>query len=214
MSQLPLNFRKKLRYDPQKFLWHQGITTIHSFFKTFLSGMSFIYAEPRSGKTHLAVSVAELLLGRGFYPQLISDLSHDVGEKDILILDNAEQYFSTLSDSGVFINAFENIKKNNASLILLSQKKADDLPADEHILSRINSMSIFQVLDPAPEDLFQLIYLMCRQHSIALSDAHCKYLSARLPRKISQIEEYIERLHYFILNSSEPVTRSVLRRVL
>lgn len=210
MDQLPLNISPRILYAPEGFLLHDGVqqlvelcenTIRRDDYKTL-----FITGAARSGKTHLAILLAEICARNGLYPKLLDGKSLTgklaelipVDSRDVLIVDDAQEYFDAIApgQSGPLVGCVELYRKAKGGIIFLSSREIEEFSFDEHIRSRLLPGGGLSIKTPAAEYLPELIDRMAKQRGIKLTEKKIAYLLKRLSRNIQEIEEYIERVNY------------------
>jgi chromosomal replication initiation ATPase DnaA len=211
VEQLSLKLFDVVRYRPDRFIAHRGVKEILVHLKQELSEERFslttIYAPKRSGKTHLAVYLADRWISAGYHPRIISgeDLISETAEissaplelsPEILIIDSADIWLKQLTPgkSGPFVQLVERLRMNAGKLILLSGTETQDLPCDDHVMSRIRAGFQVPLLPPVEEDLPDLLIELARQRGIRLKSRSLHFLLKNLRRNIPDLERYLERL--------------------
>lgn len=229
--QLHLHMPTKIGYSPERFSVHQGIEELVKEVKALvlqqIFSTAFIVGKPRAGKTHLALYFYDLFLKSGFVPKfvggsdfgaLLRDFSPQGFEGspvDVFLIDDAEQYFlSTVTgNSGEFVNFIEGVRPYGGTVLFFSGCELGALPCDDHILSRLNAGSGFQISPPSEDDLFELLELMSQQRGMRLSPRKIHFLIKRLGRSIPAFDEYLSQLDYVSKEVGGPLKLELLGRV-
>lgn len=213
MSQLAFRFVRPLTYAAKGFSLHTGVRQlvpeVLSLVQQPRFSLVWCSGAQRSGKTHLSIYLADLLLATKRYPVLTTGdklseffakyyaTKQERGRSaaDCVIVDDSEQYFCGpgRDRSGEFVNFIEGLRLSATSVIFLSSKQPPDLPCDDHILSRLRSGVAYHLGPPEREEVPQLFTLLARQRGLALSERKARYVAARIPAEIGAIERYIER---------------------
>lgn len=230
MSQIPLGLSRKVSYSEQGFFVHRGVSQlIEAVLKTALNrdfASYYIYGERRSGKTHLSVKLLSLFADYNYRTHLITEenisnsiqelSAQSLSENDVVIIDSAGAYFSSIEsgNSGEFVNFYQNLSSNGATLIMLSSKLIEQFSCDEHVTSRLLSSMMEKIDSPDASELSSLIELIAVQRGLKLTERQIDYLVVRLGHSIPQIEEYIERLIYLSDNLGTKVNQSLIAQAL
>ena len=185
--------------------------------------LSYFVGKARAGKTHLSVKLFDLVAARGFFPRLMDgdqfyrfliELPYFDSEsisststpspgpnsfcscEDVFIVDDGDRFFTEIKpgSSGIFVNAVELMRRAKASIIFLSRFSVDQLPCDEHIVSRLNPGAGFLIKEPSDNELPQLLRTMAAQRGIRLSERNVNFLMKKLERDLPALERYLERL--------------------
>ena len=206
--QIPLNLTPRLPYSPHGFLVHEGV---HAIVHTFTQALTtprfdifFVHGASRRGKTHLSIKLFDIAAEGGRYPKLYdgAELSKSLvevsGEAPVVLVDNADKLLMQLlpGDSGPFVSLVERLRTASAKLVLLSATEMNELPCDEHIMSRIAPGAGHHLELPAESELVPLGQLMAKQRGLILTERKVKYLLRRLGRDIREIEDYFDRVNY------------------
>ncbi len=229
-NQIPLKLRKVITYQTDNFYWHLGLRRIKSYFEQDVSRHTFsatyLYGSPRSGKTHLSIVLSQFFTNHNFYPQIITadnfdsqTLKPNYTDQDVLIIDDFQNFLTNIYPeaedlSSRFIDLYESVKRNSAKLIIFADQPFQNYILNDHLSSRLANMQIYSLDNVQDEDLSKMIFTLAKQRGILLNEAHQEYLAKRLPRSISLIEAYLERLTYFLTETGIPLTRANLSKAL
>ncbi len=209
MSQLALDIVPKYVYAKSNFVSHSGVKALEKAVelaaqrKDFAS--FFIFGPARSGKTHVSVALSEMLTAFSLLPRLIDAAASEEVVLDELaesgaaavLIDNAQHFFSRPGfSSGKFVNLYESLRRNKGILLLISSTAAGEFAVDDHVRSRLVSSVGLEIEAPQEDELPLLIERMGEQRGLRLSAQKIQFLAPRLPRRVSAIEEYIDRLMY------------------
>jgi chromosomal replication initiation ATPase DnaA len=210
-SQLALNLTPRLAYSAKNFILHTGVSSLLSeivaLLETHPPKFSFVYGVPRSGKTHMSIALSDKLISRGMKPVLLDgedfkkvvlNAETKFFEKETLVVDDSDHLFSDLlpGDSGPIVRFFELLRLNEVGLVLFSSKTVEELPCDQHILSRLKASAQMQISAPDFESLQKVVDRMAKQRGLALGGRRLSFLEKRVSREISEIENYLERLDH------------------
>lgn len=227
MSQLPLYLPRRLAYEPDNFIEHSGVAgdlkQACSLLLDKAFAIIFFKAQARSGKTHLSIKLADLLVKAGLYPRLVdaSEFPEWLGAQnaagassnaEIIIVDDAHQYFSALEpgESGPFVSFIEKLRHNKGSIVFLSDLPIEDFPCDEHAKSRLLPGEGFSIDPPAEEEVSLVISSVAKQRGILLSSRQVEFIRKRIGRDIESIENYLNRVDSFSSISGQPIKRQTL----
>ena len=232
ISQLELGIVPRLAYRADNFVLGQEmqnkVNGIISAITNKIAAVFYIVGKMRSGKTHLSVYLAEILALERHNPFLLEGehfqefifariTKENISDKDVFIIDNAENYFCRFRksddrnfNSSNFVAFYEIIRNKGASIILLSERLPDNLPCDEHILSRLKSGISFTINDPDENVFDDIIRALTLQRGLKLSPQKIEYLKKRLPREIAKIERYLNRVAKIISIRNEKLNFALL----
>lgn len=232
MNQIGLAITPRLSYRESNFILHAGVKNcVENLINTLLgkiSSSTFIEGKSRSGKTHFAVYLAERVSKLGLYPQVIEGAefqnwitlklnSEKISSIDLFIIDNAEEYFfeenmrnADLGESGGYVAFSEVLKRQGAQIVFLSSVPISTFPCDPHVMSRVRSSILYHIESPNEEDMNSLIRSLAEQRGVRLSERKLSFLIKRLPRDISRIEDYFDRLRRVTESRNEKMNFSVL----
>lgn len=227
MEQVALNVTPRLSYAAENFVLHAGISPDFERCVALLQrpafSICFYTGAAGSGKTHLALKLAEVLLSAAYDTRSIEaqeflalleagQKSWAVSEKTVFIIDQAEQCLDALSgqDSGKFVDFIEHLRQRQAGVVFLSAKNLCEFGFDQHIRSRLLPGDGFSIHSPAEQDLPGLLAAMLAQRGIALSERKLVFLAKRLPRDTAAIAEYLSRLEHLALVSGGALDFSLL----
>ncbi len=199
-----------LNYSPREFVAHAGVCTLVAHLREAAKrdqfSLLFVQGAARTGKTHLAIYVSDLLGGEGCYPRIIEgrELAERIAElnpvdaTEVLILDDAHHYLDNVTpgESGPMVRLVESYRRACAKIIILSSKPLGEFQFDQHISSRLSSGAASVIADPAAQEMERLVTAMARQRGLKLSEKKIQYLVGRLNRSVSAVEEYLEKLGY------------------
>jgi chromosomal replication initiation ATPase DnaA len=229
-QQLALNVRPRLAYSSENFVVHSGVRTIIQCTLEHLGQdrghCLFVYGEERSGKTHLALRLAEEVARCGSFPRLfepdefvtaLESLSVTaVHSDDVFIVDDAHVYLQQIQpgDSGPFVRFIEALRAQHASVVLCSAKQIEDIPCDDHVKSRLRSGTGLAIGSPLPEEMAALLKGLARQRGIALRKQHIDYLEKRVQRSLPWLVDYFERLAHLSHSLAKGLSAQDLQSIL
>lgn len=210
MDQLPLRIVPRLQYAAKNFVLHRGAADVARTVEHALSGPGFqpifVTGAKRSGLTHFSIWLVESLLQQGRLPliiegesllawaaQRIAGLPFEA--RDVVIIDDIEAAFLDRSHDarGVFVSLNEMLRLAGAGLVFLSHEKPGNIPADDHVLSRLRSAAHLELGAPGEDELPAIIRMLAEQRGVSLTGRKTSYLSRRIGRSIAEIERYFER---------------------
>ena len=208
LKQIPLEIVSRLAYDPERFLLHAGLREEleRALFVTEVGNLRLclIHGGPRSGKTHLSLRLAREYSRQGQEVSLLSgedfalciSRSQGIGERQVLIVDDADAFLSTLAqgDSGLFVRFVEHTRVQGGALVLLLSGDLSQFGFDEHVRSRLASAVICRIGNPGEDDMPELVRCMARQRGLFLTDRKICFLARRLRREIAAIDNCLWQL--------------------
>lgn len=205
MEQMQLNIVARLPYSPSSFVLHAGVSELLRRIEAQLGlgGFRALYVQgdSRAGKTHLALRLAESLYSFNQEVSLVEGarLLHgpatiQVRPKEVMLIDDSHLYLETLlaGESGPFVDFVERCRAGGAPLVLFGRYELSDYLFDEHVRSRLLPGGELRIGEPAHEDIQPLVESMARQRGLVMSARRAAILAKRLPRKIAQIEHYLD----------------------
>ncbi len=212
-EQLNLGILPPIVYRAEHFVLHSGVFETFKLAESLLQRDNFsalcIEGGKRSGKTHLSIALATRLANNGLYPKIWSGkgcaeaidnlgISESVSSGDVVVLDDAQEYFSgpQFNGSGSFVALFERLRVGGSKILILVDRPISEIMVDDHIMSRLRSMSGATISSPSQDDMPALIRAMCRQRGVNLTGTKISFLAKRLGRRISALEDYLDRLVY------------------
>lgn len=208
MKQLNLPIIPRLEYSAENFITHSGVREGYQFCLNSLhserSLHAFFFGERRSGKSHMALSLANgaqqtcLLEGAEFsalmhhYPA-----AHIAKRGRVLIVDDVQLYLDALrpGQSGPLVALFEECRLAQTSLIFFSNKSLNEFAFDEHVATRLAASLLFSLLPPQAEELELLVQAMAKQRGLFLSRRHVLSLARKLPRDLAVLEEFLQQFN-------------------
>lgn len=213
MEQLGLHLANRLSYASKNFCMHEGVRDCLTAAFTVVTSKQFsicyIVGAPRFGKTHCSIKISDSLVEREYLPRLVEGedfqewLSHQAPRLsftalDRIIVDDADRYLTKIlpGQSGPFVNLIETLRRASAGIVLLSSTPMQELPCDEHVMSRLIPGTGYIVGTPGEDDMESLIKLMAEQRGIKLKESKIGFLIKRLRRDIPSIEDYFERVSH------------------
>jgi len=222
MNQLNLNILSRLAYAPDSFLFHAGVADLYESVFALLTeddfGLCFVQGAPRKGKTHLSICLSDTLAKHNLFPRIVegekfadwmtkhSDNNIPASDQ-VIIVDDADKYFASAipGNSGPFVSFIEGLRAAKCKVVFLCKAFLDDLPCDDHIMSRLRAGSNFSLNDPVESEIQELILVMARQRGIHLTARKVQYLNKRIGRDIPAIEEYLDKVHHLANVIGKPV---------
>jgi chromosomal replication initiation ATPase DnaA len=223
MKQLPLRLPRRIPYDGEHFFSHSGVTPLEMAViesaRVPRFSLLWLVGSARSGKTHLALSCARLLLSHNAYPRLIEGkdfedfsrkelfLQKDEGphmKKEVLLIDDIDNYLTQCAggSSGPFVHVVESFRARGGCIIGFARCAHHMLLCDEHVMSRLNASLMMSLGHPSRGELPPLIELLARQRGIVLSEKKIHYIASRVAPTCKDIEDTLEKL-----DDLEEVTR-------
>lgn len=218
----------RLPYEPKDFVLHQGVKPAVEAISQALEldsfQLLFIEGAPRAGKTHLSVFLTDYLSSKGSYPRMLEgEMAAKLFENgaprlgsNVVLIDDADHYLSTVipGRSGPFVAFVEQLRIARGKLILFSTLDIEALPCDQHVLSRLRPGLGYRLENPSPDDMHTLVNILAHQRGIKIEGANLSYLERRLPREISLLEMYLERVSLLSEFRNAPVRLSLLKDAL
>ncbi|RMG44287.1 MAG: hypothetical protein D6719_02135 [Candidatus Dadabacteria bacterium] len=213
MGQLGLKIPARISYKADNFIRHSGVRTIINQVLSLANSEAFnlcwIEGERRSGKTHLSITLTDLLINYKFQPRCIEGAEFkdflESGQVEQIsartmpfIIDSAEEYFNSLTtgNSGAFVNFIEKLRVAGSLVIFLSRTSVQSLACDEHIMSRLRPGQGLKINMPADEELPEVIAAMAKQRGMVLSERKIEFIRRRIGRSIEAIERYLDRVYH------------------
>lgn len=207
MQQIPLQLSVNLLYSPANFYVHAGVRglveELQARVVTCAYSFSWVVGSRRSGKSHLAIKLMDDMGKLGLLPRVLTGREFEeniagltASQSYVYLIDDADSYFLNVSpgNSGPFVAFAERCKSGGAHLIMLSSAQLSELPCDEHILSRLIGGSGFEVGVPDEAEVEELVFAMAKQRGLNLTDVKRQYVTRRIRREVSAIDEFLERL--------------------
>jgi chromosomal replication initiation ATPase DnaA len=227
MQQLALPILPQVVYRPEHFLMHSGVkgmfTEAQAVLSTDTYGAVLITGVARSGKTHLAITLAAQLGGSGRFPRFIDGgalrqfLESDLGEltfsaDEVVIIDDIHLYLESVmpGGSGPYVNFIEKLRAARCHLLLTSRLELGDFPCDAHVMSRLKEATPLRIEDPDAESVAELLAIMARQRGIQLAGRKLEFLERRIRRSVASIEEYLEKVVHLTAVLGQRVSLSLL----
>jgi chromosomal replication initiation ATPase DnaA len=228
MNQIPLALNTQVVYEPDKYFLHSGVKEVWDNLKALLDQKkyrsSFIYGQQRSGKTHLALSLAayceslsyktEYIAGEEFGERANFGLSRSSFKANVFLIDDIDLYLQTVEPggSGLFVNFIESQRKKGAFVIFFSGTRIENLPCDQHITSRLNEGRGFEIAQPDEAELPLLLDYLARQRGFKLKEQHKAYVMRRLERSVSAFEYLLTRLEEILKSDDSKVGYGLLKQ--
>lgn len=211
MEQLGLALANRLPYEAKNFFIHHGveqcIDKIQGMYSLPIFGIGYVFGAPRSGKTHLSIKVGDIAATQGLLPRYVDggEFASWVQEKmpsvqwtdrDVVIVDDAHLYLMKLSkgESGLFVHCIESLRKMQVKVLLFSKYALQELPCDEHVMSRLHPAEGFDIEAPEEGDMHAIVRCMGTQRGMSLKDRHVDFVVRRIGRSIVEVEQYFDRV--------------------
>ena len=224
MEQVPLDMLPRLAYSADKFVMHAGVRQDWEKCLALLgqSGfrLCFFTSQPGGGKTHFALRLAQDLEKRKLKALMLtapefSRFCRDrpaVDHETVLIVDDAEQYFSalTVEEEGNFVAAVEQLRQEQAGMVFLSSLQLEQFTFDEHVRSRLLPGQGFCLGPPQEQDMQPLVTAMLEQRGLNIPARKIDFMLRRLPRSIAGISAFASRIQHLTLHSRGSLDYSVL----
>lgn len=230
MEQLGLDLTPRMSYTGGQFVIHSGVKEILSGIDLLLDKKNFspaiVYGRHRTGKTHLSVHLVDTCISKKRFPRLVdqdeflSVLTLIQGEglkgEGVVIVDDIDVYLRNVKpgESGPFVHFWEFLRQREIHLVLLTSASINELPCDEHVISRLHSANKFTIGDPEEKDLDRLVHALASQRGIKLGDRKISFLQKRMRRDIPSLEHYFERLVHLSTIFGEKVKFNLLEDAL
>ncbi len=211
MGQLPLAICDRLAYSGKNFITHSGVRNLLEQLYGLCYASSFriayVIGPRRSGKTHTAIKLCELISQKNLFPRLLDGSglaewlttwrAENCDSEEVLVIDDAHLYLNSITPgaSGALVNLIEALRVRGAKCIFFSTMEIADLPCDEHIKSRLIPGKGFRIEPPAEEELNLMISVLAKQRGYKLQGRKLGFLEKRLGRDIKAIEDYLDRVH-------------------
>lgn len=230
MKQLSFQNPLPLVYEAKNYFLHGGVSSLYKSLDSLFDGSGFRIALIRgpvaSGKTHLAIKLADSFILKGHFvrildgPQLPKFIKNDfdpatLEERDLIIVDDFDDYLKSIEDSeiGGFVSLVEALRVKQAGLILLGE--VSDLEIDRlspHISSRLRPATGFEILPPHYEELSVLLEIMARQRGLSLKGRRLDPVFKNVSRSIGALSEYLERLLYMSQVSGQSIKSPLITK--
>lgn len=231
MSQLVLNVRQRIVYGSQNFVAHNGVSAVVEGLLAAACadkfGLSVIFGEPGSGKSHLLVALAAKLEHQGVETDLLDGSEFTkwlerwlklpaASQTAAVLVDDIDLAFKNrfIDDSGPFVAFVERLRVVGGRVVFTSSTALEDFAADEHALSRLRAGHHFHISSPSDEELLPLLQGIALQRGIKLAPEKILYLSARLGRSVGALRDYVETLEQSALQDGAKITKPFAAQVL
>ena len=231
MSQINLRLRKKLIYSPENFFWYQDIDLLKKDaeqdaekFDTSQTASYLVIGKPSAGKTHLALTLLDKYRTNRIDAELIvslNELESIISRNSIpkvIIFDAFDNYLKNYKDrsnnqelASKLITSFDSCKSQQIRLIILSEKKPSF--KDPALSSRLNEMVQIQIGKVTIQEQKGMLEMIARQRGYKLPPALLEYISKRVPREISEIIDFFNRLEYVQAESNLKVNRELIAKI-
>lgn len=202
----------RIRYSAENFVCHSGVAPIVAHCRTICArdgfALGFIVGPARSGKTHLAIHLIDILGQLARFPRLLEGRElergmasltvNDYSAEDLFIIDDAHTYLEGIQpgNSGPFVAFVEKVRAARAGLILLSQKPLEAFSFDEHVRSRLIPGVGLVIEPPAESDMPVMVDRLARQRGIRLKERKIDFVVRRVGRDIGAVERYFDRVRH------------------
>jgi len=231
MQQLSLELQHPLVYSAESFYLHEGSKNLCTRLEVALHGKGystfFIVGEKRAGKSHLLVYLHEQSSKAGLFPKIIegkdflawmqnsNSQAKDYNE-EVILVDDVDHCFNDLpaGASGPFVALVEKLRHKNCTLIMTSTLQIEELPCDQHIVSRLREGNVEFLSAPAEEDLWPILQAIAKQRGLKLNDRKASFLQKRLPRNLADLETYFDKLCRLLLSSTGSIKIKTLQDAL
>jgi chromosomal replication initiation ATPase DnaA len=225
--QLSFQFTEALTYSSDTFVLHQGVLHIADTLVTLASEQRFavlvVSGGRGSGKTHLGVYCAGVLQGLARPVQILrgkevaSSLQRSRSGRtavsgESLIIDDAHEWLETKECEGVFTALADQVLQGRGILILLSEQPIERLRLTPQVNSRLTAGVQLAIGASEERHLDEVIRTMAKQRGLRLTPAKRDFILTRVPRTISALSAYFERLQEVNRNARASTSLEVLGR--
>ena len=211
-QQIPLKLSQPIRYSPENFVVHAGVSESVNDIQGILEQKGFslttVVGEPKSGKTHFTVYLTDRArhLGRevvsvegGLAQAWCGSITADtvIPHHGVLLVDDADAFLSgivTSKSSGPFVDLVERCRRRDVAVVLFTSRDLEGVGCDDHVLSRLRAGMGIQMNHPSEDDLPAILDTMTKQRGIYLSESKRGFVLRRVERSIAGLLQCIDRL--------------------
>ena len=208
-QQLPLNLVPLDPFSLRYFVPHSGVSDAQAALERCLVRLAaedstlsfvFIYGASGLGKTHLLQGLRTAALEQGGSEERLGifDWSGTAVEK------MAEQ-------TGQFVATYEALRSAGGMLLVAGNSLPCDLTTDPHLLSRLVTAELIEVLPPRDEELSPVIHSLMERRNLRLSAKAVEYLVNRLPRTPLSFDVIFARINELSAAEISPANLRVIR---
>ena len=204
--QLRLTFDQTWSYSSDNFIIHRGVTdAIDCAITKATEGdgsIVFISGQRRTGKTHLAVYVAAMLVALGHGVDVVQGMGVDAWQQNTgnkqgvqsLVIDDAHTWLEGQFGEGLFLAISQRIAETNGVLVVISAKPLWQLQINPIIERCLADSEQTEMAAPSPEELPVLIDTMSLQRGLKFSRAKRDFILKKVETTIAGISDALERI--------------------
>lgn len=166
-----------------------------------------LYGPKGSGKSHLA----HLWAARAKARQL-SDIRCQLSEtKNALLLEDIEW----LQDEEALLHVLNSVAENGGSLLLTAAMPPRNLPFTlPDLTSRLKALPVVAIHEADDEALSRVLRKQFADRQVKISDEVIAYLTPRMERSFSKINQLVEKLDRAALSAGRTLTVPFVRQLL
>ncbi len=205
--QVPLNLRPTIAYEGRSFIEHSGIADTIKIIKTKDKGLFLLTGKPRSGKTHLLIS---LMNTHSKYIESKFFDRFNFTSNDFVLLDDFDLLLKDYkNDIGLIVSFLEDAKNSNSKVV--ASLTTQSLELEPHVGSRVKSAIWLNIGDPAEDEIPKLFDSLARQRGISLEGRKRQYVLSRMGRDIASLERFLDRLVLLTVKAGKGVQLSDIK---
>lgn len=214
-KQLTLDIsNKRSLYKKEDYFYHPSNEKAYDFLigeTPWLFPFAAIIGERGSGKTHLSQIYKHISGAVDMTPDQIPYFLENPHSRPI-ILDMSPALKG--DDEESLFHLYNHIKMRNTHLLILSRTALDKWPTNlKDLSSRLKTFLQFFILPPDEDLISALLQKQFSDRQIQISSEVIKYLSTRIERNYSAIQDAVERLDKASLLKSQKVTIPLIKEV-
>jgi chromosomal replication initiation ATPase DnaA len=208
--QVPLNLRPTVAYDGKNFVEHSGVLETVNIIKQSEKGLFLVQGKPRSGKTHLLISLMNSS-SRYIESRLFDRFTFC--QNDFVLLDDFDLLLRDYqNDTGLIVSFLEEARNSNSKVVASLTNKGLDL--EPHVGSRVRSGVWLTIGDPEESEIPKLFDSLARQRGISLEGRKRQYVLSRAGRDIPSLERFLDRLVLLTIKAGKGVHLSDIKLAL
>lgn len=208
--QVPLNLRPTVAYDGKSFVEHSGVLETVNVIKQKEKGFFLVQGKPRSGKTHLLIS---LMNSSSRYIESRFFDRFTFCQNDFVLLDDFDLLLQDYqNDTGLIVSFLEEARNSNSKVVASITNKELDL--EPHVGSRVRSGVWLAIGDPEESEIPKLFDSLARQRGLSLEGRKKQYVLSRVGRDIPSLERFLDRLVLLTIKVGKGVKLSDIKTAL
>ena len=224
-QQLPLPLQHALGYRGKSFIVHNGVAPACDEVQTALNSKNFalvtLVGAKLTGKTHLGVWIDSVCAERNSGLSWVEGANLEnvidtLKPNQPLFVDDISLYFKNIQPgfSGPFVRLCESFRHAGQKMFFSCSVSFEDLPCDDHVMSRLKAGAIRKIDNPSDEHMEELVDCMARQRGIEIAPSRVKFLARRVGHSIESIDACLEHLAREVFTGDEPVVFESIERAI